>query len=304
VVLVISVSLIIILSSRPALAWSNGAPSSGPAAPRYGTHDWIAQHALDWVPITEKQFLEDNLNAFLYGTEIPDFSDTVEKDGIGDTQNHHVYFYPDGRIQDDAAAKRARDTFSTTLDRLRAGDYPSAAKWAGTTAHYISDLGVFGHVMGALTEWGAEDHHVDFEAYVKNRTTCYDSPYEAALAFDGILENLSAYDATLRLAHDTAFDDSGQGHTAFWMDRNYDWNDPTFSARVGRSLSLSVNAVADVLHSLWVEAGRPAGGIHDFLAANARAIAILIFVLLMPVIVVFLTRTKNHRSKHHGRRRR
>jgi uncharacterized protein YceK len=28
------------------LAWSNGGYSADPATPDYGTHDWIAQHAL------------------------------------------------------------------------------------------------------------------------------------------------------------------------------------------------------------------------------------------------------------------
>jgi len=303
VVLVVSVVLVVILSSRPASAWSNGGPSSSTSAPRFGTHDWIAQHALDWIPVTEKQFLEDNLNAFLYGTELPDFADAIGGDGIGDTQDHHLYYHSDGRLQDDAAARRARDTFSTALDRLRAGDYPSAAKWAGTMAHYIGDLGVFGHVMGAPTDWGTENHHDDYETYVKDRTTSYASSYDTALAFDGNLENLSAYDATLRLAHDTTFDDSGQDHTALWMDQNYDWSNSAFNARVGRSLSLSVNAVADVLHTLWVEAGKPVGGIYDFLAANALAIAFLIVVLLTPVVIILLTKSKKRRSKRRGRRR-
>jgi len=30
-------------------AWSSGGFSSDPSNPKYGTHDWIAQHALDWV---------------------------------------------------------------------------------------------------------------------------------------------------------------------------------------------------------------------------------------------------------------
>lgn len=34
--------------SLPGAAWSNGGYSSDPTHPDYGTHDWIAQHALDW----------------------------------------------------------------------------------------------------------------------------------------------------------------------------------------------------------------------------------------------------------------
>ena len=29
------------------LAWSNGGYSDDPSNPNYGTHDWIAEHALD-----------------------------------------------------------------------------------------------------------------------------------------------------------------------------------------------------------------------------------------------------------------
>ncbi len=30
--------------------WSNGGFSTDSTNPKYGTHDWIAQHALDWLP--------------------------------------------------------------------------------------------------------------------------------------------------------------------------------------------------------------------------------------------------------------
>jgi len=50
-------------------AWSNGGYSEDPSNPDYGTHDWIAQHALEWLPASEKQYIEDNLAVYLYGTE-------------------------------------------------------------------------------------------------------------------------------------------------------------------------------------------------------------------------------------------
>ncbi len=34
----------------PTTAWSYGGYSADPSDPDYGTHDWIAQHALDWLP--------------------------------------------------------------------------------------------------------------------------------------------------------------------------------------------------------------------------------------------------------------
>ena len=76
--------------------------------------------------------------------------------------------------------------------------------------HYISDMAVFGHVMGASTSWGAELHHSDYEDYVQNRTNSYTDEFNIFLAFDGILSTRSAYDAALLLAHDSTFDAGGQ----------------------------------------------------------------------------------------------
>ncbi|MDP2899500.1 MAG: hypothetical protein Q8O47_00835, partial [Candidatus Bathyarchaeota archaeon] len=61
--------IVLILSSiRTTEAWSNGGYSSDPSSPDYGTHDWIAQHALDWLPAQNKQDITDNLQIYLYGT--------------------------------------------------------------------------------------------------------------------------------------------------------------------------------------------------------------------------------------------
>jgi hypothetical protein len=35
--------------------WSNGGYSSNLSDPDYGTHDWIAQHALDWLTSDEQR---------------------------------------------------------------------------------------------------------------------------------------------------------------------------------------------------------------------------------------------------------
>jgi hypothetical protein len=38
-------------------AYSNGGYSADPSNPDYGTHDYIAQHALDWLPMNEKRYI-------------------------------------------------------------------------------------------------------------------------------------------------------------------------------------------------------------------------------------------------------
>ena len=232
------------------LAWSNGGYSADPSNPYYGTHDWIAQHALDWLPNEEKQYILDNLKIYLYGTELPDNGQAPN--GIGDTTKHHIYLNSDKAITDDAAAVRASTEYSNTLNFLKTKDYAKAAKNAGIMSHYIVGMAVFGHVMGSSTDWGAEVHHSDYETYVNERTSNYGAEFNSYLSFDGSLAMISAYDAAKNLAYDTTFDVDGD-LTCVWMDQNYNWNDSTFKNRAGESLNLAVNTIADVLHTLATE---------------------------------------------------
>jgi hypothetical protein len=247
----LSALFIVSLGAATVSGWSNGGYSADPAHPDYGTHDWIAEHALDWLPLQEKQFLLDNKASYLYGTELPDNSQAP--DGIGDTTKHHIYFSANGAVQDDAAAARARDEYSLALNYYRAGNQAEAAKHLGAVAHYVADMAVFGHVMGANTAWGAESHHSDYEDYVQDRTDSYAATFNGYLVFDGNLGTLSAYDAAVSLANNTTFDAGGQ-YTCVWMDTHYNWSDAAFKNRSGESLNLATNLIADVLHSFYTEA--------------------------------------------------
>ena len=172
------------------LAWSNGGYSDNPSIPDYGTHDWIAEHALDWLPENEKVYLEDNLAAYLYGTELPD--NGMAFDGIGDTANHHIYYWSNGSLQDDVSAVRAEEEYSSTVHLLESGDLANASKAAGIMSHYIVDVAVFGHVMGAATDWGAEVHHSDYETYVNQRRARIGIPSpELPPPMDGIFAHFS-----------------------------------------------------------------------------------------------------------------
>jgi hypothetical protein len=244
-------TLISLILVAPALCWSNGGFSANPADPDYGTHDWIAQHALDYLPAQEKQYITDNLMLYLLGTELPDNSNKTIG-GIGDTTKHHVYYNSAGVLVDAASAIRANDTYNQALTYLKSGDYTDAAKSAGTLTHYIADIAVFGHVMGVATDWGAEVHHSDYEDHVDNAMHSYQSSFNSYLSYDGMLAYVSAYDATVNLANNTVFGGSSQ-HGCVWMDTHYNWSDSAFSGRCGESLNLAVNAVADVLHSLYIQ---------------------------------------------------
>lgn len=282
--------LVLLVASRvmvPVQAWSNGGFSTDPNNPEYGTHDWLAHHALDWVPDDMNFWVRNNLAIYLYGTELPDNRNAALDDGIGDTQLHHVYYRSDGYLQDDSSARRAREAYDQTLSYLIAGDHRSASKWLGVMTHYIADLAVFGHVMGKLTDWGEEKHHSDYEDWVNYRTNRYDSQFIVHLRFDGKLENVFPYDAALTLAQDTAFDSTGKARTAKWMDDNYNPADQSFQERVGESLSLAVNLLADVIYTI-----SEAVGIPEF-----RAPTLALGLALLALIVAV-------RSDHVRRKRR
>jgi hypothetical protein len=231
-------------------SWSNGGYSNNPSSPDYGTHDWIAQHALDWLPSKEKTFILNNIAVYLYGTELPDNGKVP--DGIGDIGKHHVYFYANESLQDDSSAIRAQQEFDIAVSFYLADDVYNAVKKLGIMTHYISDVAVFGHVMGSSTDWGNEIHHSEYETYVNARTDNYTDEFNIYLEFDGSLELISAYNATLELAYDTTFDVDGN-LTCVWMDSHYNWSDTRFRNRCGKSLNLAVNLVADVLHTFYLE---------------------------------------------------
>lgn len=76
--------MVFALEERPVHGWYNGHLGS-----TYGTHDWIADRALDWLPETEKRWILDRngdlwlASLYLYGTEMPDITSGCG-DCIGD----------------------------------------------------------------------------------------------------------------------------------------------------------------------------------------------------------------------------
>lgn len=275
-------------------AWSNGGKSPEPSRPRYGTHDWIAQHAADLLPESEGYFITEHMETFLYGTEVPDIV-------YSDTANHHVYFYPDGGVMEDDAASRARLHFHELVDALRKGDALRAAGEAGIMSHYMDDVAVFGHVLSSKTHWGAEKHHSDFESDVQGVTSSYNSAF-FTVSPDG-LERIDAYNATLDVAGQTTFGDASAGHTARWLDDNYvngmdSWS-VEFRDRIAYLIDLAVNRVADVIHTAVLDAnatdpGRNSGTpypIPKLTQTQMLYIGLAVGVLLI-VAVSFIRRWK------------
>jgi hypothetical protein len=277
----------LVVPVHSAFAWSNGGWTTDLGNPKYGTHDWIAEHALAWLP--QEKTSNVNLTLYLYGTELPDNSNAIDGTGIGDTTKHHVYYYSNGTLQADSGAVRAQEEYDAALYCLGQGDWQNASKYLGAMTHYISDLAVFGHVMGSKTDWGPEQHHSDYEDYVETRTETYNSEFTVALSFDGTFENESAYDAALTLAHNTTFGDNGL-YNCTWMDTHYNWTDPAFKERAEQSLNLAVNIVAEVLNTFLQTAPIP-----EFPIGPAA-----IFIITLSTLIILV---KTHIRKQHARAR-
>lgn len=231
-------------------SWSNGGFTDSGNTPWFSTHDWIALHAAEWLPAEERWWIERNVDYFLLGTELPDNSGHPW--GIGDTSLHHVYYSSVRVLTDASAANRANAESLLALSFLNAGNYSFAALQAGIMSHYIVDVAVFGHVMGADTDWGPENHHSDYESATETRTNEYPTDdFTAYLNYDNALSTLDAYNATTEIAYDTTFGGSNN-LTCNWMDANYNWSDPVFRNRAGESINLATNILTDTLHTLYL----------------------------------------------------
>ncbi len=232
-----------LIPSNHALAWNNGGYTDPGNVPQLATHDWIALHAVAWLPARERWWIEDSIYYYWLGTELPD--NAGHPLGIGDTANHHVYFSSPSTVSDDSAATRAQEEYDLTVAFLEAGEYSLAALHAGIMTHYIADCAVFGHVLDN------ETHHSDYESYVETRTDEYPTDdFSIYVSFDGVLSTATAYMATIALANDTTYGGAG-GLSSVWMDTNYNWSDSTFTNRAGESLNLAINTIADVLHTFY-----------------------------------------------------
>ncbi len=73
-----------------------------PHAARVGTPDWIAQHALDWLPAEEKQFFIDNLAISF--TALNCLIIAMRLMVSATRTQHHVYFGADGVVKDDSSS--------------------------------------------------------------------------------------------------------------------------------------------------------------------------------------------------------
>ncbi len=248
-------ALLVIAST--AAAWSNGfsaqnKPTFADSANQwskssmYGTHDFLAEYAMSFLPASEKAWIQNN--TFLYGTELPD--STKMSESIGDRGAQFITFDSMGNVINDSLAARATLKYDYLVNSLKTGADVTASKWAGAMASYVSDAALFPRVIQS------SQNGLKFEGYMQTLTGAYPSEkfrekFGSYISFDGNLEMISPYDAILRVGQATYLGKKDGTCSAQWMEDHYDPNSPDFIACAGRDLNNAVNAIADVIHTAY-----------------------------------------------------
>ncbi len=239
--------------------------STNYSQPNYGTHDWIADHAMHLLPESERGWIENNYDAFLLGTEAPDNAELSylgKNTGYGDFQNHVIAFDTDGIITNDAAARRAKEEYNKADQNLPWNER-LAAYYAGAMTHYIADVSAYPHVMGGDSFLPGASNHSEYERGVEAYTTRYNGgKFESFIPNVDELGTTTAYNAAIQVARTTTF---GYGSTwgADWMNNHMplqgnSWNtsaNATFTGSAADSLGRAVIATAKVLHTLALRNG-------------------------------------------------
>jgi len=172
--------LFLFIYQESVFSWNNG-PSGDAATAEdhpscenipYSTHDWVADHARDFLPEEERKWLDDNKKLYLLGTEAPDNDDIPDtcmapNNGYDDRRKGHSVKWKEDfsafEQNQDRAAFRAKGEYLKAEQAIREGNLADAAYYAGAMAHYIGDVSQYGHSVDF------EDHHSDYESLIKTR---------------------------------------------------------------------------------------------------------------------------------------
>ncbi len=264
------------------LAWKNGSyaytSTEYDYATDYGTHDWIADAALDALSAAATSswsWLKDRVTIYLLGTEAPDNSgisitlDGTAVTGFGDTTWHHIYYNEDGTISnnEDDAALRAKACGDLADSYLEANKLDLAAFYLGAMAHYIGDLAMFSHCAPN----NVPPHNLDFdtyhstiEGYVLTRSDKNNDKEEFFKISSFTPANVTPYNAAKNLGWDTYKDPSPSEATtrdAPWLHNNHftGWvltyaaravdttTHQIYYSRIEQSLNNAIQAVASAM---------------------------------------------------------
>ena len=245
-----------------ASAWGNGyavhpddeiftdAPMTWQRTYMYGTQDYLAEKAwkmLAEVAPEEAEWISQR--EFFYGTELPDSRGYDES--INDQLAQYLVFDEEGRLLDNKLANRAMNKYDEAVAALDRGAYGTASKWSGTVLSYIAEAGLFSKVMDDSTNGYPFQQHIQWLTKIVYPSDSFEEKYGKYVEYDGALEIISPYDATVRLGQATYLGMKGGSCSAGWMEENYDIEDPDFNACAGRNFNNIVNAQADVLHTIY-----------------------------------------------------
>lgn len=261
------------------VAWSNGSyaynATNYDSATDYGTHDWVADGALITLKnanASEWQWLYDRRNITFTGTEAPDNSgvsmvlDGTAVYGLGNTAQHHIYFNSDGSVSDNASADQAKTYGDMAKSAYDSGKLDLAAYYLGVMCHYIADMAVYCHVT-PNTPVNFDEHHSDYENYVKTRTNSIKNRSEFFIANVISIGSKSPQSAAIDLAWDTFKDPNPSISTvrdALWMHNHFfsPWvntypqraadtqTNQYYYSRIEESLNNAVKATVDAINYL------------------------------------------------------
>ncbi|MFW9990103.1 MAG: hypothetical protein ACFFC3_15775 [Candidatus Odinarchaeota archaeon] len=157
----------------------------------YGTHDWIAESALELLYSLRgsDEFLRqlwdinnpDELRFYyLYGTELPD--SWMIPSGLtfrcnpgakftpgmfGSTSHNKLRFYDDGSLRDDSACQVANRVYDRVKQAFQLNDCQMAALFIGALMHIVADATYYAHVLENARSWAFEEHvmYVTFKTW-------------------------------------------------------------------------------------------------------------------------------------------
>jgi len=292
-------------------AWKNGSYAYDNTkydySTDYGTHDWIADLALDALLDDDKSqwsWLNERREIYLLGTEAPDNSnvdvtlDGKDVEGFGDTTKHHVYLeWADGSVVEDDSALRTKKCADLADSYLEEKKYELAAFYLGAMTHYIADLSMYAHVAEnniAPHNLDFDEYHTEVEGYVKTRSNEHEDMEEFFKISDvDIDDEEKPYNLAIDLAWDTYKDPDGS-NDAPWLHNNFftswasDYDDRASESstrqeyydRIEESLNNAIEACACALAYVGGAASIP--GYSIFLTLFIMGISIIgitIFVL-------------------------
>lgn len=265
------------------VGWKNGSYADDPTdfnyVDDYGTHDWIADYALQSLMAlnsSQWQWLEDRKAIYYVGTEAPDNSginitlDGSIIEGFGDTTYHHVYFYENGTVIEDDSAVRAKWCGDWADVSFSEGYFDKAAFYLGAMTHYIADLGMYAHVVDnyvAPYNLYFDEHHSTIEGYVGTRTNEYEEMDEFFHISNINVSSIAPYDSAIQLAWQTYKDPiptESVTRDALWLHNNHftGWAQ-TYTTRISETNETKLQYYDRFEENLWNTISKCASSIYN-----------------------------------------